>query len=477
VLTATAAVGAITVSFALALPATAQITKTPGNSIIVGSGSNTTYFMMEQMDVLFNEALGCYLYTTPPATQAEDESCQPTPPAYPIGSPSYSNNPLNDVSLQEPPIGSSAGISQLTDQGSSTTKTIAVNFARSSRALKTTDQKGLTFVGYAKDGLDWIHFTSVGGKATPSANVKNLTFSQIVGIWNGTINNWDQVGGANAPLNVYSAQPSSGTYSTWKSYLGFAPDAFINNQTKYHGFANYAKTHVIIENETYQITQNRDQANAIFFYSWGKYQQTCAIGNSVCIPPKSNDKVALPEINGIAPTLQDILCQPTCAKAWPDPRYLYNVYSDGSSKSIPEATPATLNYVSEVGFICKSENYVTTAAGVKTTHETLDPNSGLAYRTPGTVASDGVPGGEISAIINAAGFIPLPLQTAEDVGSVPFPAATLLKNYAAAKNAAAKIYLQADPYYFGTGAGKNPNPGAVDPSGYCLVYNTDGNST
>jgi len=59
VLTATAAVGAITVSFALALPATAQITKTPGNSIIVGSGSNTTYFMMEQMDVLFNEALGC----------------------------------------------------------------------------------------------------------------------------------------------------------------------------------------------------------------------------------------------------------------------------------------------------------------------------------------------------------------------------------------------------------------------------------
>ena len=87
-------------------------------------------------------------------------------------------------------------------------------------------------------------------------------------------------------------------------------------------------------------------------------------------------------INGVAPTQTNIL-----DGAFPDSRFLYNVYSDGSNANIPAATAATVNYVSEIGFICNPNKGSGTAV--------LDPNTGLPYES------------EIQSAIEASGFYPL----------------------------------------------------------------------
>ena len=83
-----------------------------------------------------------------------------------------------------PPNGSSNGIQQLEDQGTHATGATSVgvpinvsplDLASSARApaltgAKAGDDRGLNFVAYAQDGMDWIHWTSVSGTATPSAS-------------------------------------------------------------------------------------------------------------------------------------------------------------------------------------------------------------------------------------------------------------------------------------------------------------------
>jgi hypothetical protein len=145
-------------------------------------------------------------------------------------------NPYNDVVVEESPVGSSNGILQLENNDAAVVKKYSydtgtvnvasnVNFARSSRSLSAgTDDNGLNFVAYAKDGVDWTHFSTVNGAATNSDVGGNTAYSlltptEISEIYEGAITNWDQVGGKNAPIIVFSAQEGSGTQSTWKTYV------------------------------------------------------------------------------------------------------------------------------------------------------------------------------------------------------------------------------------------------------------------
>ena len=110
---------------------------------------------------------------------------------------------------------------------------------------------------------------------------------------------------------------------------------------------------------------------------------------------------------------------------FPITRGLYNIYSN-SSASVP-ATQATLNFVGENGFLCKSS----------TSTET-DTQTGLPYRT------------EIENAIKAQGFFPLDVTaTSFAEGTVPFPGTISDAGYAASDNAAG-------------------NSGATG-SGFCLV--------
>lgn len=49
----------------------------------------------------------------------------------------------------------------------------------------------------------------------PSNPVQTLTLEQLRGIYNGSITNWNQLGGSNSPIVSISRDSSSGTYEVW----------------------------------------------------------------------------------------------------------------------------------------------------------------------------------------------------------------------------------------------------------------------
>ncbi len=61
--------------------------------------------------------------------------------------------------------------------------------------------------------------------------VKELTVAQIADIFNGKTKNWKQVGGADAPITVYSRENSSGTYEFFKENVLQGKDFASSAQT------------------------------------------------------------------------------------------------------------------------------------------------------------------------------------------------------------------------------------------------------
>ncbi len=447
-----AAVGLLGASAAVAgfaLPASAA-TSPAQNHMIIVSGSNTPYFMMTARATSCVESPGCDLASPSGSPPYQDFRC-PNPANTTggenglfDGSGAVINgqkqgdpeNPYNDVVVVEPPLGSSNGIKQLEQRG---TNPAPVDVARSSRAANNglnnptgdpvatsaTDPEGLNFVAYAQDAVPWIHWTKVAGKKTPSAKIKSLSVAQLAAIYNGTDTNWDQVGGSNAPIDVYMAQAGSGTEGTWRTVLGLTSDTPA-------GVTNPA-THVIFENEIAGIIKNGDEANAIFYFSAGKFAVNCsnAKGIASCngeVTPGGKSAIALgsESISGpaIAPTTANIE-----NGSFPTDRYLYNVYSNGTNPTIPATSQAGLNFASEWGFICKQDKAV-------------DSNS----PTGATYAS------EIQNVIIQQGFFPL--------SSVPIDASNVDAN--------AQI---TDPGY------SQIDPVPASPStatGNCRVFTTDG---
>jgi ABC-type phosphate transport system substrate-binding protein len=483
-----------------ALPAGA--TDAPAaNNVIIGSGSQAAYAALNTLESLFNAAPGCPIFVpVPNATdpQEEDFSCvtAPTTTANP-------ENPYNDVATEEPPLGSSTGISQLensgahgataTSSGTAINVFQGVNFATSARTTATTDLKGLNFVAYAEDGVSWFNYTEVGSVATPSAAVTNLTQAQLIGIYKGTYTNWDQVGGANAPIVVFSAQEGAGVQSVWKTFLGFDPTASTNQVNCFvltppgTGSPTCVGPAAIGQNEDAQIspaaftgsqsgftkktnpdwggkaaTLNEIKADAIYFFSYGDYAASCKLGHGEnCGGSRlaAGSTNAIESVNGVAPNEQTIL-----DGQFPVDHYLYNVYSDGSNANIPAATAATLNFASEIGFICNPNKGGAT--------NLLDPSTGTAYLS------------ELQTDILNSGFFPLSGAAAVgsvnttpiDEGTVTNPASNLLDKptggQGAGQSASAPGYAQYKP--FDTFAVTGPDN---DPSGFCLTTTTDSNAS
>ena len=61
--------------------------------------------------------------------------------------------------------------------------------------------------------------------------VKELTLDQLQGIFTGKIKNWKDVGGANAPITIYSRENSSGTYEFFKEHVLKGNDFASSAQT------------------------------------------------------------------------------------------------------------------------------------------------------------------------------------------------------------------------------------------------------
>jgi ABC-type phosphate transport system substrate-binding protein len=316
---------------------------------VLGSGSDTTFNMMLSLDLLYNGSAGCNLIAVP---QPLDNSCQADVPGVTITTENYRHDRISEVA----PLGSGNGIKQLCGLGTNPAHT---DFARSSRAPGTSDCSGLRFVAYARDALSWECFPGVTGSGCASMSTKNLTQQQLKDIFvNCTITNWSQVGGANVPIHVYTAQAGSGTRTTWDGFMGGSSDLCVTDPT----------THIILENHNDPIIANGDAANAIFFFSSSDYS----------VRVKGKDGSTLGAVDGIFPTAQTIQ-----DGSFPFGRFVFNVLC--SSSCTAGASPqAAVNYADTHGWICKAKNA-----------HSLDPLTGVNYRT------------EIQKQIQSNGFVPI----------------------------------------------------------------------
>ena len=61
--------------------------------------------------------------------------------------------------------------------------------------------------------------------------VKELSLEQLAGIFTGKIQNWKEVGGNDAPINIYSRENSSGTYEFFKEHVLKKKDFAATAQT------------------------------------------------------------------------------------------------------------------------------------------------------------------------------------------------------------------------------------------------------
>ena len=503
----------------------------PANNFIVSTGSQATYTLNQQFNDLFNSVPGCAL--EPEAVQELDFSCVTTGSGADLlqysTSDSYLDNPINDVAVSEPAIGSSNGIKQLEMQGahgagSLTIRTaaptpnnpFAINYATSARVPSPSkDDEGLNFVSYAEDGESWFHFTKTSAGKTDSGSLVSLTGEQLYEIYDGVLYNWAQLGAKTSqPIIVYSAPEGSGALSTWATFLdqqsgassSFDPSSGSNTVncaatagTPAYGSkvsstftwpatskTNCAGPHIILQDEDTSIA-SADLTNAIFYFDYGNYTLSCegqkaevmpGSGGAAVItvsikknadcggsPLPSGDKVALGQI---ATSASATPVAPSAASiqngTFPVVRDLYSVYSDGSNPNIPEATAATLNYVSEVGFLCKPQTIDGAAGSAGSADDINDPLTGKWYHT------------EIFDDIVANGFIPIDATVSgttisdsapEPEGSVNHGAETLL---AAGSPAYGATYLGSDA----PGQTSNTSiPTASNPLGYCQVSSTD----
>lgn len=74
------------------------------------------------------------------------------------------------------------------------------------------DAAGLSRVVAARDGIALV--------VNPANAVSNLTLTQVRGLFDGTVANWKEVGGADKPVTVVSREAGSGTRSSFEQIVG-----------------------------------------------------------------------------------------------------------------------------------------------------------------------------------------------------------------------------------------------------------------
>ncbi len=225
---------------------------------IVGGGSDTTYAWHQLVEKLYNQAGGCRVITT--SSSPQKGNCQ-TGAAQ--DQTDFTGNWDHDVTVSAYPTGSSAGVAELTAAG-----TGLYDYARSSRGPKTSGESGTTFWGVAKDAVAIVNF--------PGRAAGNLTDQEIKDIYSCTKTDWSQVAGGtlgSGPIVPIGMNPDSGTYATFQSFLGFAP----NNGSCVVGL-NGAKTTYPFENDVKQLNENAflsaNKGNVIWWMSaavWKSY--------------------------------------------------------------------------------------------------------------------------------------------------------------------------------------------------------------
>ncbi|MHB8670270.1 MAG: type 2 periplasmic-binding domain-containing protein [Acidimicrobiales bacterium] len=274
----------------------------PGNDNLSetrhGSGSDTTYTVDQLISDLYGGSPGCNLdqSSTDGTPFANFRGCSPVPGSQ--NNTVQSENYDHDVIAQDYPVGSSKGISLLCTQIQPNRP--QVDYARASRDAQPSDCAGLSFNGFAKDGVSVEVFRntavsaapgalqgspaagcdvgeapkSIGGSGCTGTPVSDLTTQNIRDLWvNCSLRDWRQLTKPNTfvlptnydptapnsePIIVWTAQDGSGTRNTFEQFLGGGPTApstpCIFNATETSN-ANYPNvlSNIIFENNALPI--------------------------------------------------------------------------------------------------------------------------------------------------------------------------------------------------------------------------------
>jgi len=349
-------------------------------SAIIGSGSDTTYFLMNELSAVYNETDGCELTPVNYPETGTQNLCRPfaQQPAGVVETENYDH----DVAWQYFPQGSNAGRRQLCSQTAPRPAGVPfMTYARSSSAPGVgfaCPTSGLTirFVAFAKDALTWVKW--------PGNPVTSLTQAQINDIFvDCTITNWNQVGGVNAPIGIFTAIPGSGSRSSWDSFVGGSTDNCIPAAYKDNDFTTPAECpgeRVVREHQA-AVPENDtclpNEATNIFFASVGVHNANSgAKANSV-----------FGAVDGFDPSLANIQ-----SGDFPFSRFMYNAIRQ--SGPAPLVNPQTAAFVGAAGWICKP--------AVQHSKPIGDPGPGIERAK----ATDNWNNRVIDAIIND-GFIPI----------------------------------------------------------------------
>src|ERR1700722_10746917 len=209
------------------------------------------------------------------------------------------------------PNGSSPGITSLAANikiGSH----YCIDFARSSRAEKSTDPTGLSFIPLAFDSVTYASVTKNPKTPKGSNAPANLTTKQLQKIYTCTATKWNQVGGkSSATIHPLLAQTGSGTVSFFLAAIGVTtPGTCVDEPT------------TLEENQGVDpIFTGKNAANEIIPFSAGDWiaqaYHSAACLNKTCTPVKgvtckpkkgqntfgcdSNGVLKLNDINGTSP--------------------------------------------------------------------------------------------------------------------------------------------------------------------------------
>jgi hypothetical protein len=259
------------------------------------------------------------------------------------------------------PNGASPGIAAL----ASNTKIgshFCIDFARSSRAEKSTDPTGLSFIPFAFDSVTYASLAK-GGNAPANLSTKDLTE-----IYTCTATKWNQVGGkSSATIHPLLAQAGAGTVTFFLAAIGVTtPGKCVSEPT------------TLEENEgTNSIFKGKNAANEIIPFSTGDWiaqayhsgaclNKSCtAVKGVTCKPKKGqnafgcadNGVLKLNDINKTAPVTG------TGAKATLNSHFssvfirtLYDVVRTAKTK---DSIPAYLEqFIGTKGLVCKNPSLV-----------------------------------------------------------------------------------------------------------------------
>ncbi|MGD0686881.1 MAG: substrate-binding domain-containing protein [Streptosporangiaceae bacterium] len=361
-----------TVTMISAGPALADPPKgvVPKDTDIVGVGSNTTEYVLDQLGVDYNATVSSsspHLYsfdaTNPYNGDIGDNiitkvNCKPTPR----------------------PDGSSAGITAL-DTNLKASGDYCIDFARSSRPRGSSDppkgKGGIEFVEFATDAVSYA-----SAKTTNAP--KNLTTADLTAIYSCTDTKWNQVGGtSSATIAPYLPQPGSGTLSFFLAAIGVTTPGPCVTQPS-----------TLEENEGVDpVFTSSDAANIIIPFSIGKWiaqaYHSAKCLNSKCVPDKDvicnagtggtnefgcdlNGVLGVDSINGTAPTTgsgKSTAINPSFTADFQ--RGLYNVvrYDTATPDHMaPNLEPIFASRSSAVkGYLCSDPGNVIQDYGYRTT--------------------------------------------------------------------------------------------------------------